>query len=188
MANPKITEELVQSWFGDVNARGWVMTIQGHPVFVIGKGPPGVDLLYEEAFDKHDNSSTAKHLSQLEWSKKLCCVGKSSQLDRMTYKFISMYSPTDNWQYRRYQDSYKVREKIEKSKAFKDMWKRCMCQIKSIKIKTDTKKGVAVKYIREMFDPIYSQTKTRFKLSDDECMQAFEDAIELLKVKMVMNA
>jgi hypothetical protein len=189
MANPRITEELVTKWFGNVNVRGWVMTIQGHPIFAIGKGPFNSKLLSEDAYDKHDNSKTAKHLQDLAYSKKYFFIGKSSKLSRYTdNRLIELYTPVDTWPYRHYSDRYRTMEKIEDSEAFKNMWERCLSQVQSINIQTDMKKGVAINYIRGMLDPVYVDTKRKFKLTDDECLQAFEDAIELLKVKMVMNA
>lgn len=176
MANPKITEELIEKWFGGINVRGWVMTIQGHPVFAIGKGPFNDRLLSEDAYDKHDNSTTAEHLIDLAYKKNYFFIGKGSKSTRTTVnRMVALYSPIMNWSFKRYNDSWKVGEKIGRSVAFKQMWERCINQAQSINTETDTKKGVAVKYIHEMFDPIYQSTKNRFKLTNDECLQAFEE-------------
>ena len=184
-----ITEEALHSWFDDLNVKGWVMTIQGHPVFAIHKGPPGIKLLSEDAYDKHNNSKTAKSLQDLAYKQKYVFIYKSSKLTRyVSSDLIESLSPICTWSYKHYQDRCKVMEKIEKSDILKQAWERCAYQARNMNVQAGTKKSVAVKYIHEMFDPIYQGTKRKFKLSDDECLQAFEDAIELLKVKMVMNA
>jgi len=184
-----VTEEALESWFGDLNVKGWVMTIQGHPAFAIHKGPPGVKLLSEDAYDKHGNSSIVKSLQDLAHKQKYVFIYKSSKLTRyVSSDMINMLTPINIWNYKNYKERYGIEEKITKSDVFKRAWERCAYQVRTMNIQAGTKKSVAVKYIHEMFDPIYQGTKRKFKLSDDECLQAFEDAIELLKVKMVMNA
>jgi hypothetical protein len=92
------------------------------------------------------------------------------------------------WPYKSYQDRQRAEEKIEKSDILRQTVERCADQVKNMEIKTDTKKSVADKYIHGMFDPIYQTTKKKFKFTDDECLQAFEDAVDLLKIKMVMGS
>lgn len=187
MANPKITDELLHSWFDDVNVKGWVMTIQGHPAFVIHKGPPGSKLLSEKAYDKHGNSSTAKYLYEL--GQGFVFIYKSSQRTRhIDNDLIEQYTLIKTWSFRSYSDTCRIMEKVRESEILTQTWERCIRQAKNMKIKVDVKKNIAVKYIHDMFDPIYQSSKRKFQLSDDECLQAFEDAVQLLKVKMVMNA
>jgi hypothetical protein len=183
-----VTDKALQEWFDDINVKGWVMTIQGHPVFAIHKGPPGTKLLSEDAYDKHNRSKTAKHLQDLEYKHEYIFVCKSTKSNKyIQRRMIDLYSPADKWQYKDYPTRCRIMEKIGESSILKQAWERCAHQVKIMEVKTDTKKEIAVKYIHGMFDPIYQSSKRKFKLSDDECMQAFEDAIELLKVKMVMN-
>lgn len=181
-----VTDEVIHTWFDNVNVKGWYMTIQGHPIFAVHKGPLGTGLLSEDAYDKFSKSPTAKHISDLEWKQRIYFISKGSKPNRYTdAQLIRLYTPIYAWS--NYPGLNKIEEKIIKSGILEQVWARCIKQVKSIKVQTDTKKDIAVKYIHGMFDPIYQSSKKKFRLTDDECLQAFEDAIELLKVKMVMG-
>src|SRR5574343_588993 len=111
------------------------MTIQGHPAFVIHKGPPGSRLLSENAYwcdrprwtagiprrywsnrsyDKHGNSSTAKYLYEL--GQGFVFIYKSSKRTRyIDNDLIERYSPAGTWNFKSYQERCRVDEKIRES-------------------------------------------------------------------------
>lgn len=174
-----------------LNVKGWILTDHGYPLFALHIGPPGDVLLSNDVYSRTGrytssglDESVSKSLEKFEKETGVYLIGKSSKNPSYadSFRFLEVLGfPSE------IVDDYKFVQELFGDELFKAVWKRCLGQAKKI-VTSDLKKKIAVKHIKNMMWPFFTETRDKFKLTDDEALEAFEDAMQELVVRSVTNS
>lgn len=164
------------------------MTEQGRLLFGLHQGAPSDELLSDDVYFNQRVIAQNARLQGVPFVSKSIKLGPflsevATRVLGMTLEFYSSLTPKGT------SCRCLLIEKMSRTVAAREAWERCHTQIKAIETKSEKKrKELAVSHIVESFEPMLNQARYRYKLTEDEIIQTFEEAVQLLKVRLVMKA